>query len=78
MVIDIALDKDGYKDLQGVNRSLLNVTNMFKVNALEALSDNKVKVAQAIRKEILRKRRLDSVSHAEDGQEWFRDDRSGQ
>ena len=31
------------------------ITNMFKANAIEALSDDKVKVAQAIRKEVIRK-----------------------
>ena len=39
MVIDIALDKDGYKELQGVNRSLLHVPNMFRVSNVPAVAD---------------------------------------
>ena len=39
MMIDIALDKEGYKELQGANRSLLHVRNMFKVSNVPAVAD---------------------------------------
>ena len=54
------------------------ITNMIKANAMEALSGDKFKMAQAIKKEMIRKRKVDSVSHDEDGQEWYWDDMSGQ
>ena len=39
MVIDINLDKEGYRELQGVNRSLLSVTNRFNVTDVPAVAD---------------------------------------
>ena len=54
------------------------ITNMISTNAIFALSGDKFKIAQAIKKEMIRKRKVDSVSHDEDGQEWYWDDMSGQ
>ena len=39
MVVDITLDKEGYHELNGVNRSLLNVTNRFNVTDVPAVAD---------------------------------------
>ena len=53
------------------------VTNMLKSNAKEALSGSKIKIAHAIKKEMIRKHKLETVAYDEDGQEWFWDDMSG-
>ena len=47
MVIDITLDKVGYKDLQGVNRFFLNATSNLNITNIPAVADTGAEVCCA-------------------------------